>query len=408
VGTRGARDDGPNGYEPRRSANGPQRPDDETMRGTGGSRRAEGPPRNAHGNPRHPDEPQNPPQNPPQNMPPNGPQYRPQNAPQYGPGGPRSGPPYGAQSRPQYGPRNPPRGLPQNMSPNMSPNMSQGLPPGVPPGTPPSMPPGGPQQRQPSGPDPRNPDPRNPDFRGSDFHGPDSRGPEPRSRRREEPPEPEPGSRPHSRRREPEPEEKPRKSGRGATFSVLMMTGASLLVIGVLAAQASGAPRLSSASASSSSGQGATGTATISPSSGATSPAKVVNPLALPADSGSGTRIVYSVEAKRVWLVGADGTSVEQTFPIVPGTVPVPAGTYHVSNRASGETGTDGLSVQYVVFFDNAATVDSSTAFAFDAEADVTGLPPAPTGKTGAVRMAQTSAGEIWYFAPIGTLVVVI
>jgi hypothetical protein len=407
VGTRGARDDGPNGYEPRRSANGPQRPDDETMRGTGGSRRADGPPRNARGNPRHPDEPQNMPQN----MPPNGPQYRPQNA-------------------PQYGPQNPPRGLPQNMPPNMSPNMSQGLPPGTPPG--------GPQQRQPRGPDPRNPDPRNPDFRGpdprgperrgADFYGPDPRnpeprgseqrgidprgpeprGPEPRSRRREEPPEPAPDSRPHSRRREPEPEEKPRKSGRGATFSVLMMTGASLLVIGVLAAQASGAPRLSSASASSSSGQGPTGTATISPSSGATSPAKVVNPLALPADSGSGTRIVYSVEEKRVWLVGADGTSVEQTFPIVPGTVPVPAGTYHVSNRASGETGTDGLSVQYVVFFDNAATVDSSTAFAFDAEADVTGLPPAPTGKTGAVRMAQTSAGAIWYFAPIGTLVVVV
>jgi hypothetical protein len=183
------------------------------------------------------------------------------------------------------------------------------------------------------------------------------------------------------------------------------MTAVSLVAVGALALQASGqSAQLSSANSAQNGAPAGSG----APSGAPTNPAAAVNPLALPANSGSGERIVYSPAAKRVWMVAPDGTTVLHTFPIVPGTVPVPPGVYHVSNRASGENGSDGISVQYVVFFDNAATENAATAFAFDAEADVTGLPPAPTGHTGAVRMAQFDAGLIWYFAPIGTLVVVV
>ena len=232
--------------------------------------------------------------------------------------------------------------------------------------------------------------------------------PEPRSHHREQAPPPEPPE-PRSRRRDPDPEPpaKP-KSGRSATYSVLLMTGISVLAVGVLAAQAAGqSPQLHNANSSSS--QSGTGPGTVVPTgAGATAVPTAANPLAVPANSGSGSRIVYSLAEKRVWLIGSDGTTVTRTFPIVPGTVPVPTGTYHVSKRTSGETGSDGTSVQYVVFFDNPATVNLSTAFAFDTVADVSGLPPAPTGKTGAVRMAQADAGAVWYFAPIGTLVVVV
>ena len=243
--------------------------------------------------------------------------------------------------------------------------------------------------------------------------GPPDPWDEPRRHRAKQPEEePEGRSGSHGRRREPnrEPEQarpaRPAKSRHSATVSVLLMTTASLVAVGLLAVQANGqSPQANNAAQNIN--QPATPPATPAPS-GSAAPTAVADPLALPAGSGSGERIVYSVAGKRVWLVGKDGATVQRTFEIVPGTIPVPVGTYHVSGRDSGETGSDGLSVQYVVFFDNAATVHSSTSFAFDAEADITGLPPAPTGHTGAVRTAQADAVAIWYFAPIGTSVVVV
>lgn len=196
------------------------------------------------------------------------------------------------------------------------------------------------------------------------------------------------------------------KSRHSATISVLLMTGVSLVAVALLAVQAQGqSPQ--AVTAAQNAKPVVTASAAADPSASA-DPSAPADPTALPAGSGSGKRIVYSVEAKRVWLVGSDGTSVQRTFAIVPGTVPAPTGTYHVSGRDSGETGSDGTSVQYVVFFDNPATAHSSTSFAFDAEADITGLPPAPTGHTGAVRTTQGDAVAIWYFAPIGTPVVVV
>lgn len=181
----------------------------------------------------------------------------------------------------------------------------------------------------------------------------------------------------------------PRKSGRGATLSVLTMTLVALAGVGILAAQAEAtAPH---ASANTTTKVAATATSTAAPA-----------PDALPANSGSGTRVVYSPSRHRVWLV--QGSTVSQTMVVVPGTVTPPEGTYTVYAKSPGSIGGDGVTVVYLVRFDSA----SSTVFGFDAEAGVAGLPPAPKGHTGGVRMQQTDAQVLYQFAQVGTNVVVV
>jgi hypothetical protein len=89
---------------------------------------------------------------------------------------------------------------------------------------------------------------------------------------------------------------------------------------------------------------------------------------------------------------------------VVPGTITAPAGTYTVYAKSPGSVGGDGVTVVDLVRFDSA----SPTSFGFDAEANITGLPPAPKGSTGGVRMAQLDAQALYEFASVGTPVVVI
>jgi lipoprotein-anchoring transpeptidase ErfK/SrfK len=198
----------------------------------------------------------------------------------------------------------------------------------------------------------------------------------------------------------------PKKSGRGATYSVVVMTLASLFGIGVLAVQAAAtAPKVSNTS---NKGAGtATGQPTSNASAGSSGGGSAANPAALPANSGSGARIVYSEGAKRVWLVSS-GNTVDRTMPVVPGTVAAPTGSFAVTNKLSQVTGTDGTPVQYVVLFNTAVVGGSATAFGFDAVANVTGMPPAPSSRTGGVRMAQADAQALFTFSSVGTTVVVV
>ncbi|HZP54932.1 L,D-transpeptidase family protein [Actinocrinis sp.] len=188
-----------------------------------------------------------------------------------------------------------------------------------------------------------------------------------------------------------------RKPGHGATYSVVVMTIASLFGVAVLAAQAAAtAPQVSNngaKGAGTASGQPTANASAGSATGGAT------NPAALPANSGSGARIVYGEGAKRIWLVSASNT-VARTMAVVPGTVPAPTGSFTVTNKLSQVTGTDGTPVQYVVLFNK--------AFGFDAVANVTGMPPAPTSHTGGVRMAQADAQALFNFSSVGTTVVVL
>lgn len=182
------------------------------------------------------------------------------------------------------------------------------------------------------------------------------------------------------------------KSGRGATFSVVMMTLAALAAVGVLAAQAEAtAPKVH-----------ATGTSAANAKSSGGSKPGSSSATALPANSGSGTRIVYSPSARRAWLV--ENSTVERTMTVVPGTVTPPAGSYTVYGKRPGSLGGDGVTVLYVVSFDSSAP----NTFGFDAEAGVAGLPPAPKGHTGGIRMTQIDAQLLYEFASVGTTVVVV
>ena len=193
-----------------------------------------------------------------------------------------------------------------------------------------------------------------------------------------------------------------RKQSRGATFSVVTMTVVALLGVAVLAAQAArAAPKVADPAAKA----GARSAVQPTASTSASPPA---NPNALPANSGSGSRIVYAVGAQRVWIVGADGNAVERTFQVVPGTVAPPAGGYSVTRKEPGATGSDNLPVQYVVLFGQRVVDGTSTTFGFDAVANQTGLPAKPTSRTGGVRMAQLDAQALFSFASVGTNVTVI
>lgn len=216
-------------------------------------------------------------------------------------------------------------------------------------------------------------------------------------------PPPPPPSVPPSRQRSRQDRKKP---GRGATYSVVVMTVASLFGVAVLAAQAAAtAPQVSNnaaKSAGTASGQPTANASAGSATSGAT------NANALPANSGSGARIVYGESAKRVWLVPS-GDSVARTMVVVPGTVAAPTGTFSVTTKLSQVTGTDGTPVQYVVLFNKASVGGgSATAFGFDAVANVTGMPPPPNSRTGGVRMAQADAQALFTFSSVGTTVVVL
>jgi lipoprotein-anchoring transpeptidase ErfK/SrfK len=185
------------------------------------------------------------------------------------------------------------------------------------------------------------------------------------------------------------------------------MTAVALVGVAILAAQAArAAPRVSNATG----GQVTkpVAQATVSTSASTSAGHTTTNANALPANSGSGMRVVYSLGGQRVWLVGADGNTIERTFPVVSGTVAAPTGSYSVTRKEPGGNGSDGTAVQYVVIWGQKTVSGQSTTFGFDAVSNVTGLPPKPTSRTGGVRMAQLDAQALFSFVSVGTNVTVV
>jgi hypothetical protein len=131
--------------------------------------------------------------------------------------------------------------------------------------------------------------------------------------------------------------------------------------------------------------------------------------LALPASSGKGKRVVYSLSKSRVWLVGAD-EKVQMSAAAVPGTVTPAVGTDTVSKWYSSNKAADGAAVQYEVLW---GPKSEPTRFAFDAIAslppDQMPSKPAAGTTTGSVRLTQNNALAVWQFATVkGTQVVVV
>ncbi|MFD7612715.1 hypothetical protein [Streptomyces sp. NPDC059828] len=136
---------------------------------------------------------------------------------------------------------------------------------------------------------------------------------------------------------------------------------------------------------------------------GSTADQRRSDPLAVPAKSGKGMRVVYALGERRVWLIGGNGKATH-TFPVVPSTVSPPAGAYEVTSRSGSIRGSDGVPIEHVVRF---ATVDGVN-IGFSAAVDGSMSAPDPERRTGGVRMQRTDGDAMWDFALEGTKVVVV
>ncbi len=130
---------------------------------------------------------------------------------------------------------------------------------------------------------------------------------------------------------------------------------------------------------------------------------KPKDPRTIPANSGAGVRVVYSVGDRRVWLVGTK-EQLRRTIAVMPSTVSPPPGSYTVTSRSGTVPGSDGVQIEHVVRFANVDEVPVG----FSAAVDGSMASPDPTKKTGGVRMARADGDAVWKFATIGSKVVVV
>ncbi|NBM20116.1 hypothetical protein [Streptomyces sp. GC420] len=185
---------------------------------------------------------------------------------------------------------------------------------------------------------------------------------------------------------------------RSSSGIVAGLTAAAIAAIGFLAYQASAnVPDTLGGPAR----PGTTATASPSASPGKDEAAAVET--AIPAGSGSGARVVYDLDARRVWLVGEDETA-SRTFEVMPSAVDPAPGTYTVTSRTGEVTGSDGVPVEHVVRF---TSVDG-VSVGFSAAVDGTLKSPDPSLKTGGIRQKRADGNAMWTFATIGTKVVVV
>ena len=132
-------------------------------------------------------------------------------------------------------------------------------------------------------------------------------------------------------------------------------------------------------------------------------------PPALPEDSGSGRRVVFSESEQRVWLVRA-GDRVVRTYP-VSGSVydNLDPGTYEVYSHSPTATGVDGSELRWMVRF----TQGDNAAIGFHWIPRMDGKPMQTRAQLGTplshgcIRQAAPDAKALWRFAPVGTTVVV-
>lgn len=136
-----------------------------------------------------------------------------------------------------------------------------------------------------------------------------------------------------------------------------------------------------------------------------------VDPEALPTNSGTGRRAVFSQAAQRVWIVNGDG-SVRRTY-LVSGSLVdnLDPGTYEVWSRSRWAVGVDDSGVmQYFVRFAHGQTA----AIGFHSIPSKLGTPLQTRAELGTpqshgcIRQAMPDAIAMWKFAGLGTKVVVI
>lgn len=147
------------------------------------------------------------------------------------------------------------------------------------------------------------------------------------------------------------------------------------------------------------------------PAAGQKANPKATNPNALPAKSGSGKRVVFSMSKQRVWLVGARGKPL--TSYLVSGSLTnnLKPGSYEVYSRSRYAVGIDDSGVmQYFVRF----TRGQRAPIGFHSIPEKNGKPLQKVSQLGTpqshgcIRARMADAKRLWDFAPTGTSVVVI
>ncbi|WP_052706152.1 hypothetical protein [Streptomyces rubellomurinus] len=187
----------------------------------------------------------------------------------------------------------------------------------------------------------------------------------------------------------------------GPGVVVTGLTLGALAAVSLLAFQANGAQdRAGGAKPVASTSSSTGGPTSAAPSASATPTAP-----ALPASSGSGTRVVYSVSGHYVWLIDPKkNPQVTAAFPVTPGSVEPNPGSYSVYSRTPSGTGTDQKQIEHVVRF----AQQSGVVFGFSATVDGSTASADPKSKTGGIRSSRPNGQLLWDFAPNGTKVVVV
>ncbi|MET7299288.1 hypothetical protein [Embleya sp. NPDC005575] len=197
--------------------------------------------------------------------------------------------------------------------------------------------------------------------------------------------------------------------------AVAGITIAALVGVGFLAAQAAN-------SAPDSRGIARTSTPTPSPVSGSPAPPVYVAPP-VPANSGTGKRVVYSLKDSHVWLVDEAERTLRE-YRVANAPVKPQRGSYQVTlKKEEAQTGSDNLRISYSVRFGAVQGIPLGFA-ATDTPLDQidTGQKPgpspsgtarprtsAPPGKQSAgIRSTTEDGAALWAFAPVGTPVIVV
>lgn len=167
-------------------------------------------------------------------------------------------------------------------------------------------------------------------------------------------------------------------------IAVTGLVAASLVTLGVFTVQAAHAPLR------------------IPPAQAAAAAARR-GPEGLPADSGRGQRVVYSVGQRRVWLVDRHGR-VTRTYRVLAGDVAPSLGTHRVFARRSHGQGGDGRNIEHVVMF--ATRGDDNVGFS--AVVRPPAKPSTPHQLRAAIRASREDGDALWNQAIIGTLVQVV
>ncbi len=132
--------------------------------------------------------------------------------------------------------------------------------------------------------------------------------------------------------------------------------------------------------------------------------------VAVPQNSGTGQRVVYSDTAQRVWLVRDDG-AIERTYRVSGKRNTPRPGTYQVFSKSEKAFSTGGVTMRYMVRF----TYGRTMAIGFhDIPRDRRGRPLQTAAQLGSyrsqgcVRQVAADAKYLYDWAKIGTTVVVV